>query len=463
MNDPTEPRVHAGADIIDFPTGPTVYNLTDVGNAQRLVARHGPSLRYLHRWTRWMIWDNTRWIEDHQGQACAWFKETMQALAADAVELADDKERKRTLRHALASEGAGRVRGGLDMARSEAGIPIQPDHLDADPLLLNLTNCTYDLATETARPHRREDLLSKQAPVDYQPDAQCPLWDTFIQRILPDPAIRRYVQQLAGYSLTANTGEQILPILYGLGANGKSTFLETYRHLLGDYGQVAPASVFLEQKEGIPSDIARLRGTRFVMVSEISEGKRLNEALVKRLTGGDTLSARFLYSDYFEFKPTFKAFLSTNHRPEIRGTDEAIWRRIRLIPFTVTIPEPERDPDLQDKLKSELSGILNWALAGYQDWAANRLTTPTAVVAATQEYRADSDLIGAFLTDNTQETPGGWVRNGEIYERYSTWSRTNAGDPLTPKAFTQRMLERGYQQHRTRQNGRMWLDLELNT
>ena len=451
-----------GGDVIDFPSGKTVANLTDVGNAQRLVERHGHSLRYLHRWSRWIYWDNNRWVEDHAGQATAWFKETMKALAADAAEIADDKIRKQTVKHALASEGAGRVKGGLEMGRSEAGMPIQPDDLDSDPLLLNLNNCTYDLATEAPRTHQREDLLTKLAPVDYDPEATCPLWDAFIETILPDPDVRRYVQQLVGYSLTAETGEQILPVLYGSGANGKTTMLETIRHMLGDYGQVAPASIFMEQKDGIPNDIARLRGTRFVMVSEIAEGKRLNEALVKRLTGGDTLSARFLYADYFEFKPDFKAWLATNHKPEIRGTDEAIWRRVRLIPFTVTIPPTDRDPDLQDKLKNELPGILNWALHGYMDWAANRLTTPKAVIAATDDYRADSDLIGAFLTDHTEETSGGWVRNGEIYEAYSSWARANAGDPMSPKAFTQRMLERGYQQNRLRV-GRIWLDLELRT
>lgn len=456
----------SGGHLIDFPSGKPILNLTDVGNAQRLIERHGRSLRYLHRWSRWIYWSSNHWIEDHDGQVYAWFKETMKALAADAVEIADDKERKRTLRHALASEGAGRVRGGLEMARSEAGVPIQPEHLDSDPLLLNLRNCTYDLATETPKAHCREDLLTKIAPVDYEPEAHAPIWTEFVATILPDEAVRRYVQQLVGYSLTAQTGEQILPVLYGSGANGKTTMLETVRHMLGDYGQVAPASIFMDQKDGIPNDVARLRGTRFVMVSEIQEGKRLNEALVKRLTGGDTLSARFLYADYFEFKPDFKAWLATNHRPEIRGTDEAIWRRIRLIPFTVTIPPEQRDPDLQDKLKAELPGILNWALAGYQDWATHRLITPGAVVAATDDYRAESDAIGAFLADKTEETTpgsGGWVRNGELYDAYVTWAKANAGDPMTPKAFTQRMLEKGYQQHRTGKNGRMWLDLELTT
>jgi len=446
--------------VIDLATRQAV-NLTDVGNGKRIVARHGENLRYLDLWNKWLTWDGQRWADDNLRQAEAWMKETLQALAADALEIADDKTRKQTLRHALASEGAGRVRGGLDMAKSEPGIPIDPDMLDPDPLLLNLANGTYDLATETRRPHDRQDLLTKLAPVTHNETATSPTWDTFLERILPDPNVRRYVQQLVGYSLTAKTGEQILPILYGSGANGKTTFLETIRTMLGDYGQVAPASVFVDQKEGIPNDIARLRGARFVMVSEISEGKRLNEALVKRLTGGDTLTARFLRAEFFEFKPQFKAWLATNHKPEIRGTDEAIWRRIRLIPFTVTIPENERDEDFPNKLLAELPGILNWALAGYMDWTANRLTTPTSVLAATQEYRAESDLIGGFLAERCEHIPEGWVRNGEIHAAYNTWAAANGGDELTPKAFSQRMAEKGYRAHRTKSAGRVWLEIEL--
>lgn len=456
-----EPRLPDN--VFDLASKQAQINLTDVGNGKRLIQRHGPNLRYLDLWNKWLHWDGRRWADDNVRQAEAWMKEAIQALAADAIEIADDKERKKLLRHALASEGAGRIRGALDMAKSEQGIPIQPEDLDGDPLLLNLLNGTYDLATEAKRSHERTDQLTKIAPVEFDPDADAPLWDAFLERILPDQPVRRYVQQLVGYSLTAKTGEQILPILYGSGANGKTTFLETIRHLLGDYGQVAPASVFVDQKEGIPNDIARLRGARFVMVSEISEGKRLNEALVKRLTGGDTLTARFLRAEFFEFKPQFKAWLATNHKPEIRGTDEAIWRRIRLIPFTVTIPEPERDDDFPATLLAELPGILNWALAGYQDWNANRLVTPPSVLAATSDYRAESDAIGAFLSDRCVDIGEGWTRNGDLYDAYTAWSKASGGDELSPKAFSQRMLEKGYQQHRTKANGRMWLGIELDS
>lgn len=448
--------------VVDLASRQQIINLTDVGNGKRLIGRHGENLRYLDLWNKWLHWDGRRWADDNTRQAEAWMKEAIQALAADAIEIADDKERKKLLRHALNSEGAGRIRGALDMAKSEAGIPIQPEDLDGDPLLLNLLNGTYDLATEQKRAHERTDQLTKIAPVAYDPAATAPLWDAFLERILPDEPVRRYVQQLVGYSLTAKTGEQILPILYGSGANGKTTFLETVRHMLGDYGQVAPASVFVDQKEGIPNDIARLRGARFVMVSEISEGKRLNEALVKRLTGGDTLTARFLRAEFFEFKPQFKAWLATNHKPEIRGTDEAIWRRIRLIPFTVTIPLPERDDDFPATLLDELPGILNWALAGYMDWNANRLVTPPSVLAATSDYRAESDAIGGFLAEQCSDVPEGWTRAGALHDAYTTWAKATGGDDLSPKMFGQRMAEKSYQGHRTRANGRIWLGIELN-
>lgn len=451
------------ADVIDIKSK-QIVNLTDVGNGKRLIARHGENLRYIDLWNKWLHWSERRWIIDNKRQVEAWMKESIQALAADSIEFADDKERKRTLKHALTSEGSGRIRGALEMARSEEGIPIQPEDLDDEPLLLNLNNCTYDLATESPRAHKRADLLTKLAPVDYDEKATCPLWDQFIERILPDPDVRRYVQQLVGYSITANTGEQILPILYGSGANGKTTFLETIRKLLGDYAQVAPASIFVEQKEGIPNDVARLRGTRFVMVSEIAEGKRLNEALVKRLTGGDTLSARFLRAEFFDFTPDFKAWLATNHKPEIRGTDEAIWRRIRLVPFTVTIPPEERDPDLPKNLLTELSGILNWTISGYLDWSSNRLTTPKAVHSATSDYRAESDAIGGFIDEKCVSGDINLsIRAAEIYEAYIAWTRESGVDALSQQAFGRKLSEKGFEQHRTNAKGRVWVKIGLSS
>lgn len=449
--------------VFDFTTGQKI-NLSDVGNAERLIGRHGENLRYLDLWNRWLTWDGQRWNQDDIRQAETWMQETMKAVAADAIEIADEKERKRLMRHALTSEAAGKIKGALEMAKSRPGVPVRPADLDPDPLLLNLNNCIFDLATETRKAHSRNELLTKIAPVDYDPEAAAPLWDVFLERILPDAAVRRYIQQLVGYSLTAKTGEQILPILYGSGANGKTTFLETIRHMLGDYGQVAPASVFMDQKEGIPNDIARLRGARFVMVSEIGAGKRLNEALVKRLTGGDTLTARFLRAEFFEFKPQFKAWLATNHKPEIRGTDEAIWRRLRLIPFTVTIPEEERDDDFPATLLDELPGILNWALAGYMDWNANRLVTPTSVRAATRDYRAESDLIGQFIDEECAVGDINHnVRAGEIYDAYTTWARELGIDSVSQQAFGRRLTEKGFEQHRTRAKGRIWLKIEVSS
>ena len=447
------------APVVDLASRRT--NLTDVGNAQRLIARHGHDLHYIHPWNRWMVWDGRRWIEDQTADAESRLKETLRALTADLSEIEDTKQRKAMLRHLLESERASRMQGALSLARSEPGIPLLPADLDPDPLLLNLRNCTYDLATEAPRSHKRDDLITKLAPVDHDEDATCPRWQLFLQRILPDPELRAFVARLVGYSLTGETGEQILPILYGSGANGKSTFNETIKNLLGDYAQVAPSSTFLDSRDSIPNDVARLRGTRFVIASETSEGKRLNEALVKRLTGGDTIVARFLRAEYFEFKPTFKAWLATNHKPEVRGTDEAIWRRLRLIPFTVTIPHAEQDKELKEKLAAELPGILNWALDGYQDWRANGVQPPAAVLAATADYRAESDTIGAFILDCCHDEPEGWIRNGEIYEAYAAWAKSNAGDPMSPKAFTQRMQEKGYKQHRTK-TGRTWLEIELN-
>jgi putative DNA primase/helicase len=440
--------------------GVGVYHRTDVGNADQLVATKGRDLRYCHPWARWLVWTGQRWETDETGEAQLRMKETLRDMMSSAVQLADDEERGKLIKHVLASEQAPRIRGALQLAQSDPRIAVRPSELDVDPTLFNVQNGTIQLDAAAIYDHRREDLVTKLAPVEFDAAATAPRWDAFLERVQPDPEVRAYLRRAVGYSLAAETSEQVLLICHGSGANGKTTFFEALRAMLGDYGQQAPAETFLEHGDRIPNDVARLRGARFVAASEVAEGRRLNEALVKRMTGGDTMTARFMRAEFFEFKPTFTPWLATNHRPEIRGTDEAIWRRIHLIPFEVTIPPKERDPDLPMRLRRELAGILNWALAGYAEWRANGLDPPEAVLAATTEYRHDSDVLGGFLEDCCELADGATVTKAELHTRFGYWATQNGAEPLTAKALGARLIDRGFKEGRT-STGRYWVGIRI--
>jgi putative DNA primase/helicase len=458
-----EDEVRNAVTNLGAPADLRYFHLTDGGNAQRLVVRHGADLRYVYPWESWLVWNGQRWQRDDTGEPASRMKETMRAFLDEVRAVDDDGLRKKLIKHALDSESAARIRAALWSARSEAGIPVLPEHLDAHPMLLNVGNGTVDLATGTLHPHDRAQLATKIASVDYNPDAAAPKWEAFLERVLPDPDLRAFVQRYVGYSLTGLTTEQVIAILYGPGANGKSVFVETIRAALGDYGQQAPAETFLERRDTIPNDVARLRGARFVAATETAEGRRLNEALVKRMTGGDTMVARFMRGEWFEFPATFKVVLATNHRPEIRGTDEAIWRRIRLVPFTVTIPPAERDQTLGAQLRDELPGILAWAVAGCLDWQRDGLGSAEAVTAATTAYRGDMDLLGDFLDECCDLSPDAQCRAADLYACFTGWADRNGTpktDRLSQQAFGRRLSERGLVQHRTK-SARLWLGIQV--
>jgi putative DNA primase/helicase len=340
----------------------------------------------------------------------------------------------------------------IDDARALPPIPILPDALDADPWLLNVANGTIDLRTGELRAHRREDLLTRLAPVEYDPDAQAPCWAAFLERIFAgDGELIGFLRRAVGYSLTGQTGEQVFFILHGTGANGKSTLLEALGAMLGDYGAKTPTETLLiKRSAGISNDVARLRGARLVTAVEAEDGQRLAESLVKQLTGGDTITARFLYQEAFEFAPTFKLWLATNHKPTIRGTDYAIWRRIRLIPFAVTIPEKEQDRTLPDKLKAELPGILAWAVRGCLEWQREGLGLPEAVKAATAAYQVEQDTLAAWLDACCILSPTATARAGQLYKNYRAWAEENGERPMTGHKFGRTLTERGFDKYKDR-------------
>jgi putative DNA primase/helicase len=439
--------------------------LSDLGNAQRVIARHGHELRYCHPWGKWLVYDGRRWRPDETGEVMRRAIDTVKAMAADALELEDDR-RRAVLKHALKSEGESRLRAMVTLAQSLDGIPVVPDELDADPWALNLLNGTLDLRTLELRQHAPADLVTKLAPVAHDSEAKAPGWRTFLERIFADDVeLGRFVQRLIGYSLTGTTGAQLLPICFGSGANGKSTFLEALRRLLGDYAHQAPSDLLMHRdrgRGGATPDLADLQGRRFVSAVETGEGRRLDEPLVKHLTGGDAINARKLYGQPFTFQPTHTLWLATNHRPEIRGSDAAIWRRVQLVPFNVTIPRAEQDPDLLDKLTEEAAGILTWALIGCARWQTNGLQPPRAVEDATSDYREEMDVLGAFIGDCCIVAERERARAGDLYARFGYWATAN-GEREVPaqKAFGMRLRERGFTDSRGAKGVRYWNGIGL--
>ena len=437
------------------------YNLTDLGNARRLVHRHGRNLRYCWLWRKWLVWDGKRWVKDDTGEVYRLAKETVSSIYQEAAAAPNDEARKELGKHATRSEAGARIKEMVDLARSD--VPVMPDELDASPDLLNTESGTIDLRTGELREHRREDLITKIAPTTYRPDAAAPTWEAFLERVLPGEDLRAFVQRAVGYSATGDTSEQCMFINHGGGANGKSTFQEAIAAALGDYAMRAPTEMLLAKRsDGVPNDVARLKGARFVSASETEEGRRLAESRIKDLTGQDTITARFMKAEWFDFAPTHKLWLSTNHKPEIRGTDAAIWRRIRLVPWTVTIPPTEQDKKLPITLRHELAGILVWIVRGCVEWRREGLQAPDEVRKATGEYRVEMDVLAGFLAECCELGANHWEYAKDLYDSYKRWCDENGERSEPQRKFGGRLGERGFQRDRGGSRGAgIWRGVRL--
>ena len=423
------------------------FHLTEAGNADRLIRLHGANLRYVPPWGQWIVWDGCRWQVDRGDVRVTELAKTVaRHLWWRIAELDDRRDRERHIRWATRSESAGVISATIKLARGVPGVAIEPDALDADEWLLNCTNGTVDLRTGQLGAHDPELLTTRMAGTFWDGDAQAPTWTAFLERILPDRDVRRFVQKAAGYSLTGSTAEQILLLMIGEGANGKSTFVSTIQHVLGDYAAVAAKDLLVQYRhEAHPTSMADLFRVRFATAVETERGDVLAEAKVKQLTGGDTVKARRMREDFWSFEPTHKLWLAANHRPRIRGTDHAIWRRVRLVPFEVTIPAEERDPALLGKLRAEAPGILRWAIEGCLAWRAEGLDAPQAVLLATEEYRGEQDWFHRFIDDNALElSPGrGRIFTTELAEKYRRWCADEGEPQLSSREFADELRSRG--------------------
>lgn len=442
--------------------------ITDFGNAERFVQQHGENIRYCPPWKSWLVWDGRRWKEDVSGSVYELGKQTIRAIPDETKDEPDGDQRKKILGWAIASEQGRRLDTMLDRAKTVEGVAIDPSEFDADRWLLNVANGTLDLRKQELREYRREDLITKLLPVAFDPNATCPVWDAFLLRAMGEKRhLVDYLQRLVGYCLTGDVGEKLLPILWGNGDTGKTTFTETILALMGDdYAMTTPESTIASQREGHNSptnDLARLRGARFVAVSETTEGMALNEGRIKALTGRNPTPARMLFKEWFTFVPEFKLFIETNHRPLIRGSGDAMWNRIRLIPFEVVIPKTEQDKALPDKLRSALPGILAWAVAGCAEWQRAGMRDPAEVLTATGEYREDSDLVGEFLSELCVVEDGEKVRSGDLYRAYAAWATGTRGTTaITDQSFTQNLKDRGFHKKPKVKGYAMWMGVRLN-
>lgn len=448
-------------------TNTTINNepihLSDMGNGRRLYLRHGRDLLYCNRWNSWLIWDGQRYTRDESDEIERRAKDTVRAMYAEAAALPDEEARTALAKHALKSEAGQRSREMINAARSEEGIAATPGAFDRDPWLLNVDNGTIDLHSGQLRAARREDRITKLAPVVYDPNATCSTWLAFLDRVMDGKQeLIDFLQRAVGYTLTGDISEHCLFLLFGSGRNGKSTFVETLSALLSDYALTTSTDTLLVQRAGgIPNDLARLVGARLVSASESEAGRNLAEALVKQLTGGDTISARFLHAEFFDFKPAFKLWFRTNHKPTIRGTDDGIWSRIKLIPFTQRIPDSEMDKHLPDRLLAELPGILAWAVAGCLAWQRHGLGTPEAVTTATSEYRAEMDVLATFLADRCTIGQDHRCTAKELYASYTTWAEENGEKVVSQRAFGLRLAERGFINARATGGSRLWAGLKV--
>lgn len=443
------------------------FACTDLGNAERLVHRHGADLRFCHPWGRWYIWDGARFRLDESGEIGRRAAETVRHIYHEAAEAPSDEGRDALSKWAFKSESADKLGAMAKLARERPGIPIMPGDLDADEFLLNVENGTVDLRTGELLPHRRSDLITRMAPVRYNPDAAAPTWYKFLQDIMcGNQDLVAFLCQAAGYSLTGSVREHVFFVLHGdKGRNGKGTFLLTLRELLGPYACTIDKSVLIDRgKTEHPTALTTLHKARLAIASETEKGDKMGEAQVKALTSDDPISARRMREDFWEFAPSHKLWLMTNHKPRIRdGGDPAVWARVVLIPFERHFKPEERDKELRSKLLAEREGILAWAVAGCRSWLRSGLQRPKEVLAAVESYKAESDPLKDFLEDCCVQGPDLWVSSGALYTAYTTWCQDNARDPVSKIGFGRMLPDHGFADGKSSAGVRGWKGIGLKT
>ena len=419
------------------------YWLTDLGNAERFIDTYRDVVLWCPARKAWLIWDGSRWAWDERGAVRKLAHQASRSIYKDAVHEPDEAKQREIAKFARASQNESRIGAMLNEARPYLAVGM--DELDADPWLINCQNGTLDLRTGKLKAHDPADRITKIVPVGYDPDAPCPRFKRYLKETLVEEGGISFVKRYSGYTLTGITRERLLAILYGFGKNGKTTLVELLRDVMGDYAANTDTETLLMRKyQGVGNDVAALKGARFVSAAEVEQGRRLAESKVKQLTGRDTVSARFLFAEKFDFKPQFKLWLSTNNKPVIQGTDDAIWDRLRLIPFTQRFDGGRQDPKLPEKLRAEMPGVLAWMVAGCLEWQEHGLGEPDSVREATDQYRAEMDTLAAFIEDRCVVREDGVAPATPLYKQYQLWCDDAGEKPETQKMFGMRLRERGF-------------------
>lgn len=441
-----------------------LYTFDDTGNAERMFDYFGNILKYSYVDKRWLYYRDGKWTYDNVGEIFRVADAALEVMKKESTLWEEHEggifyeEYKKHLKKTRSNNAKKAM-----VKELEHRVPILPKNMDTDKMSVNCKNGIIDLRTGRLMPHDINKFMTKMLNIHLPENPETPkLWLDFLSDIFGgDRELIRYIQKAVGYSLSGSTNEQCVFFLYGTGRNGKSTFLEIVRYIMGDYAtNIQPETIMVRPSQGSAnSDIARLKGARFVTSVEPNEGMRINEGLLKQLTGDDVVTARKLYGDEFEFKPEFKLWMATNHKPIIRGTDTGIWRRIHIIPFTVSIPVEKVDRRLKYKLREELPDILAWAVEGCRIWQSEGLRMPKAVLDAVQEYRHEMDVISAFIDACCVE--GGEVKASQLYAVYSEWAGENNEYRMSSTKFGTEMAKR-FDKAKKR-DGRYYLGISLSS
>lgn len=471
----------------DGPDGPGAadpFNLelanlprNDMGNAERFRRRYG-ALFMVVKNIGWFFYTGTHWSREdglieaaiHAQMTAAALREETKALEAQGPmqgEGKDDFLDRLDAARKWASQGGNKARLNAMLEVAAPYLSKDVEDLDLNPRLFNTMNGTVYLPGHSRVEMRKHDALNyitHVSPARWEEDAKRPVFDAFLKRVQPDESVRDFLQRWFGYCLSGFTVEQVLLLFYGQGANGKSTLVELIRWLLGDYAVVLKPESFVsdDRRSGgqATPDLARLPGARLVPASEFNKGARLDESLIKQMTGGEIMPARHLNQGFFDFQPEFKVVLSSNHLPKIRGQEEGIWRRVLLVPFDQVIPKTERDPELMAKLKAEAPGILDWCIDGWREYAMQGLNPPALIRDATSQYREEMDNIGSFLLQLTERAPpDSSVQSSHLYELYRDWAKVSAIDPVSQTGFSNDLSGKGYR--KTKSNIMAWRGLKL--
>ncbi len=416
------------------------YSYDDTGNADRFKDAHGEVLRYSYIRKNWYYYDGKLWRLDNEGRVKTLADEVIEKMKHEKIYIPDgeDPEEAEKLfrRHVKNTRNHN---GKTNMVKeSQHLLPIQPETFDNDLHLFNVQNGYLNLKEGRLYDHEKEKYFTRISNVEYTDKADCPMWEDFLQQIFnSDTELIEYIQRAVGYSLSGSTEEQMMFILYGNGRNGKSVFLDIVNELFGTYStNIQPQAIMVKQQSnGASPDIAKLAGARLVTTTEPNDGARFDEGLIKQITGGDVVSARFLNENEFEFTPQFKLWMATNHKPYIRGTDDGIWRRMAVIPFTVQIPEHKVDKKLTHKLRREINAILHWAVEGYLKWRKEGLQEPASIREQRDEYRTEMDSIEAFIQECCVVDDRNSVKASDLFRAYDDWSKTNNQHRMSSTKF----------------------------